>query len=55
VTFSQQLLDRYSAEAGPLMRGLLPALPLVFGRRGSRSDRIRRRVTLLRRCLTMAR
>jgi hypothetical protein len=55
VTFSQQLLDGYTAEAGPLMRALVPALPLVFGRRGSRSDRIRRRVNLLRRRLAATR
>jgi hypothetical protein len=48
IALSRALQQRYLAQANPLVRVAFPYLPLLFGRRTSRRDRLRRRAIRLR-------
>jgi hypothetical protein len=48
IALSRALQQRYLEQASPLLRIAFPYLPLLFGRRASHSDRLRRRPVRLR-------
>lgn len=49
IALAVPLQQCYLCQATPLLRVAFPYLPLLFGRRAKRSDRLRQRVTIVRR------